>query len=141
MEHPRGHAHAQTDEPARAVVAEPKAHTQATESTSTDVTVTPLQVHPDATAEATPEAATAPESEPAPHAADSDASNETPSETDSETSSEGTEAETLEEEATQEPVLQADTWQEQMQVRMEKLNDEISQLNDRLDRFEKLPKV
>lgn len=41
----------------------------------------------------------------------------------------------------QEPEAEADTWTAQMQVRIEKLTDEISQLNDRLDRFEKLPKV
>ena len=41
----------------------------------------------------------------------------------------------------QEPVPEADTWVEQMQVRIERLTDEIHLLNDRLDRFEKLPKV
>jgi len=45
------------------------------------------------------------------------------------------------EEAAQELPPEADTWAMQMQVRMEKLTEEISLLNDRLDRFEKLPKV
>ena len=49
--------------------------------------------------------------------------------------------ETPEESATQEVQAEADTWVEQMQVRMEKLTEEIHLLNDRLDRFEKLPKV
>lgn len=48
---------------------------------------------------------------------------------------------TWDEEAAQELPSEADTWAMQMQVRMEKLTEEISLLNDRLDRFEKLPKV
>ena len=44
-------------------------------------------------------------------------------------------------EAAQELGPEADTWVEQMQVRIEKLTEEIHMLNDRLDRFEKLPKV
>ena len=46
-----------------------------------------------------------------------------------------------EEALAQEPEPEADTWVEQMQVRIERLTDEIHLLNDRLDRFEKLPKV
>jgi vancomycin resistance protein YoaR len=38
--------------------------------------------------------------------------------------------------APQEPPAQADTWHEQMQVRMSKLTGEIQTLNDRLDRLE-----
>ena len=38
--------------------------------------------------------------------------------------------------APQEPEPQADTWHEQMQVRMSKLTGEIQTLNDRLDRLE-----
>jgi ATP-binding cassette subfamily B multidrug efflux pump len=40
-------------------------------------------------------------------------------------------------EATQEPEVQADTWVEQLQVRMDRLMDDIHALNDRLDRLEK----
>lgn len=46
-----------------------------------------------------------------------------------------------EEALAQEPEPEADTWVEVMQVRIEKLTEEIHLLNDRLDRFEKLPKV
>lgn len=42
---------------------------------------------------------------------------------------------------TQEAQPEADTWGVQMQIRIEKLTEEIHSLNDRLDRFEKLPKV
>jgi hypothetical protein len=41
----------------------------------------------------------------------------------------------------QELAPEADTWVDQMQVRIGKLTEEIHMLNDRLDRFEKLPKV
>ena len=41
----------------------------------------------------------------------------------------------------QEPVAQADTWHEQMQVRMTKLTGEIQTLNDRLDRLEQRAKT
>lgn len=40
----------------------------------------------------------------------------------------------------QEPEVQADTWHEQMQVRMTKLSGEIQTLNDRLDRLEQRAK-
>ena len=40
----------------------------------------------------------------------------------------------------QEPEVQADTWHEQMQVRMSKLTGEIQTLNDRLDRLEQRAK-
>lgn len=40
----------------------------------------------------------------------------------------------------QEPEAQADTWHEQMQVRMSKLTGEIQTLNDRLDRLEQRAK-
>ena len=42
---------------------------------------------------------------------------------------------------TQEPEVQADTWVEQMQVRMDRLMDGIHTLNDRLDRLENKTKV
>ena len=41
----------------------------------------------------------------------------------------------------QEPPAQADTWHEQMQVRMTKLTGEIQTLNDRLDRLEQRAKT
>ena len=41
----------------------------------------------------------------------------------------------------QEPEVQADTWHEQMQVRMTKLTGEIQTLNDRLDRLEQRAKT
>lgn len=44
-------------------------------------------------------------------------------------------------EPTQEPEVQADTWVEQMQVRMDRLMDDIHNLNDRLDRLENKTKV
>jgi hypothetical protein len=40
------------------------------------------------------------------------------------------------EDMAQEPQDRADTWQEQMQVRMTKLSGDIQTLNDRLDRLE-----
>ena len=43
--------------------------------------------------------------------------------------------------APQEPPAQADTWHEQMQVRMTKLTGEIQTLNDRLDRLEQRAKT
>lgn len=42
---------------------------------------------------------------------------------------------------TQEPAAEADTWLEQMQVRMDRLMDDIHTLNDRLDRLENKTKV
>ncbi|NDF46570.1 MAG: hypothetical protein EB125_13025, partial [Betaproteobacteria bacterium] len=44
-------------------------------------------------------------------------------------------------EQTQEPQVEADTWVEQMQVRMDRLMDDIHTLNDRLDRLENKTKV
>jgi len=44
-------------------------------------------------------------------------------------------------EQTQEPQVEADTWVEQMQVRMDRLMDDIHNLNDRLDRLENKTKV
>lgn len=49
--------------------------------------------------------------------------------------------ESTEEALAQELAPEADTWVDQMQVRIGKLTEEIHMLNDRLDRFEKLPKV
>ncbi len=42
---------------------------------------------------------------------------------------------------TQEPQVEADTWVQQMQVRMDRLIDDIHNLNDRLDRLENKTKV
>lgn len=42
---------------------------------------------------------------------------------------------------TQEPEVEADTWVQQMQVRMDRLMDDIHTLNDRLDRLENKTKV
>lgn len=50
------------------------------------------------------------------------------------------EVEVQEEEIAQEPEPQADTWHEQMQVRMTKLSGDIQTLNDRLDRLEQRSK-
>ena len=44
-------------------------------------------------------------------------------------------------EQTQEPEVEADTWVQQMQVRMDRLMDDIHTLNDRLDRLENKTKV
>ena len=44
-------------------------------------------------------------------------------------------------EQTQEPQVEADTWIQQMQVRMDRLMDDIHNLNDRLDRLENKTKV
>ncbi len=44
-------------------------------------------------------------------------------------------------EQTQEPEVQADTWVQQMQVRMDRLMDDIHTLNDRLDQLENKTKV
>jgi len=44
-------------------------------------------------------------------------------------------------EQTQEPQVEADTWVQQMQVRMDRLMDDIHNLNDRLDRLENKTKV
>lgn len=44
-------------------------------------------------------------------------------------------------EQTQEPEVQADTWVQQMQVRMDRLMDDIHNLNDRLDQLENKTKV
>lgn len=44
-------------------------------------------------------------------------------------------------EPTQEPEVEADTWVQQMQVRMDRLMDDIHTLNDRLDRLENKTKV
>ena len=41
----------------------------------------------------------------------------------------------------QEPEPEADTWVEHMQVRMDRLMDDIHTLNDRLDRLENKTKV
>ncbi len=49
--------------------------------------------------------------------------------------------ETDEAQPTQEPEVQADTWVDQMQVRMDRLMDDIHTLNDRLDRLENKTKV
>ena len=45
------------------------------------------------------------------------------------------------EQDTQEPEPEADTWVEHMQVRMDRLMDDIHTLNDRLDRLENKTKV
>jgi hypothetical protein len=42
---------------------------------------------------------------------------------------------------TQEPQVEADTWVQQMQVRMDRLMDDIHNLNDRLDQLENKTKV
>jgi hypothetical protein len=44
-------------------------------------------------------------------------------------------------EQTQEPQVEADTWVQQMQVRMDRLMDDIHNLNDRLDQLENKTKV
>jgi len=44
-------------------------------------------------------------------------------------------------EPTQEPQVEADTWVQQMQVRMDRLMDDIHHLNDRLDQLENKTKV
>ena len=49
--------------------------------------------------------------------------------------------ETDEAQPAQEPEVQADTWVEQLQVRMDRLMDDIHTLNDRLDRLENKTKV
>ncbi len=45
------------------------------------------------------------------------------------------------EELTQEPEVEADTWVQQLQVRMDRLIEDIHTLNDRLDRLENKTKV